>query len=68
MEANGEPSQNFSGLFLFFSPYLELEKFSDCLNLVNTKSLLNHCGFEDRFCACREEAFSVELGFFLVKV
>lgn len=62
----GAEPKFFRPIFTLFS-ILRIGKFSDCLNLVNTKSLLNHCGFEDKFCACREEAFPVEL-FFLVKV
>lgn len=64
----GAEPKFFRPIFILFS-ILRIGKFSDCLNLVNTKSLLNHCGFEDKFCACREEAFPVELDFFfLVKV
>lgn len=59
----GAEPKFFRPIFTLFS-ILRIGKFSDCLNLVNTKSLLNHCGFEDKFCACREEAFPVELFFF----
>lgn len=63
----GAEPKFFRLIFILFS-ILRIGKFSDCLNLVNTKSLLNRRGFEDKFCAFREEAFPVELDFFLVKV
>lgn len=59
----GELSQNFQPIFILFS-ILRIGKFSDCLNLANTKSaLLNNCGLEDESCACRGEVFSVRFFF-----
>lgn len=65
----GEPSQKFQAYFYSFLRnwigLLRIGKFSDCLNLVNTKSaLLNNCVSEDGFCACRGEAFPVGFFFF----
>lgn len=59
----GELSQNFQPIFILFS-ILRIGKFSDCLNLANTKSaLLNNCGLEDESCVCRGEVFSVRFFF-----
>lgn len=67
MEANraglGSRAKIFRPIFILFS-ILRIGKFSDCLNLANTKSaLLNNCGLEDESCACRGEVFSVRFFF-----
>lgn len=67
MEANraglGSRAKIFRPIFILFS-VLKIGKFSDFLCLVNCRpALLNNCGFEDEFCACRWETFPVVFWF-----